>query len=65
MLLLSCIFALPVHSESLTVATEGSYAPFSYIDEHGELAGFDVDIAHALCSEMKVVCQVQAAPWKA
>lgn len=64
MLLLSCIFALPVHSESLTVATEGSYAPFSYIDEHGELAGFDVDIAHALCAEMKVACQVQAAPWE-
>ena len=28
----------------LTVATEGTYAPFSFYDEKGELSGYDVDV---------------------
>ena len=29
----------------LTIATEGTYAPFSYYDDKNELKGYDVDIA--------------------
>ena len=36
----------------LTVLTEGDYPPFNYRDDAGELTGFDVDLAHALCDRL-------------
>lgn len=52
-----------VQAETLRVATEGNYAPFSYLDESGTLAGFDVEIAQALCRQMQLDCEVQAIVW--
>lgn len=50
------------HAETLRIATEGAYPPFNFI-EAGELKGFDVDIAKALCAKMAVECTFQAVPW--
>lgn len=50
-------------AQSLRIATEGAYPPFNYVDAKGELAGFDVDIAKALCADMKVQCTYVAVPW--
>ncbi|MFW6055132.1 MAG: transporter substrate-binding domain-containing protein [Thermodesulfobacteriota bacterium] len=38
--------------DALKIATEGAYRPFNYVKPDGTLAGFDVDIAHALAKEM-------------
>lgn len=48
---------------TLEVATEGEYAPFSFVDDQGRLVGFDVDIAHALCREMNATCNVVKVAW--
>lgn len=50
--------------ERLRVATEGAYPPFNFIDERGQLAGFDVDIAKALCDALNRECEVIAVPWE-
>lgn len=42
---------------------EGAYPPFSWTEPSGELKGFDVDIANALCTEMKVKCKIIAQDW--
>ncbi|MEX3815364.1 lysine/arginine/ornithine ABC transporter substrate-binding protein [Paraburkholderia sp. BR13439] len=44
------------------VAVEGVYPPFNYMDK-GQLVGFDVDIAKALCSKMQVQCQFTTQEW--
>jgi len=49
--------------ERLRVATEGAYPPFNYIDATGQLAGFDIDIAHALCRELAAPCEIAAVLW--
>lgn len=44
--------------ETLTIGTEAAYAPFAYVEPSGELSGFDIDIAKALCAEMGVSCEI-------
>jgi len=60
----SLMAALPAQAETIRIATEGAYAPFNMKDESGELKGFDVDIANALCAEMKADCELVAQDWE-
>ncbi|MER0239351.1 ABC transporter substrate-binding protein [Fulvimarina sp. MAC8] len=48
---------------NVVVGTEGAYPPFNFLDASGELQGFDVDIAKALCEEMKVECSFVTQEW--
>ncbi|MGF1649656.1 MAG: transporter substrate-binding domain-containing protein [Hyphomicrobiaceae bacterium] len=48
---------------SITIATEGAYPPFNNKDAAGNLVGFDVDIANALCAEMKATCTIVDQDW--
>lgn len=53
-----------VHAQgAYKIATEGTYAPWSYKNANGELAGWDVDIAKALCEKMKASCEIVAQDW--
>ncbi|MET3515005.1 polar amino acid transport system substrate-binding protein/arginine/ornithine transport system substrate-binding protein [Pseudacidovorax sp. 1753] len=49
--------------DSYRIATEGTYPPWSFKDARGELQGWDVDIAHALCEKMKAKCEIVAQDW--
>ncbi|MBW7850968.1 MAG: transporter substrate-binding domain-containing protein [Rhodospirillales bacterium] len=65
-LLLSVLAFLPTNAsgEPLRIATNGDYPPFNYLDEKGQLAGFDVDIAHALCAAMDAACALVRVNWE-
>ncbi len=39
-------------ADKVRIGTEGAYPPFNMIDKAGKPAGFDVDIAKALCTKM-------------
>jgi lysine-arginine-ornithine-binding protein len=56
---LAVVFAGPAFAQSpvkLRVGVEGNYPPFSQIAPDGKLSGFDIDIANAVCAEMKAEC---------
>ena len=37
----------------ITIATEGGYPPFNYLDRKGLPAGFEMDLAQEACQRMK------------
>jgi polar amino acid transport system substrate-binding protein len=43
--------------------TEDDYPPFGFALPDGSLSGFNVDLARALCEELRVQCTVQARRW--
>lgn len=51
--------------ERIRFLTTTDFAPFNFLDAGGRLSGFHVDLARAICKELKVSnrCQIQAVPW--
>lgn len=44
--------------------TTADYPPFNFRDGTGELVGFNIDLAQALCADLGVACTVQVWPWE-
>ena len=64
-LVLALLAATPtLAAEKLRIATTGGYPPFTYVEDGGEFAGFDVDIARALCAELGAECEVVLEEWE-
>lgn len=51
-------------NRTLKIATEGAYRPFNHTNADGSVGGFDVDIANALCAELKATCEIKAQDWE-
>ncbi len=49
--------------DKLRIGVEGAYPPFSEKTASGELIGFDIDIANALCAEMNRECEMVEQDW--
>ncbi|ATN37465.1 amino acid ABC transporter (plasmid) [Rhizobium sp. ACO-34A] len=47
----------------IVIGTEGAYPPFNFVDSAGNVGGLDVDIAKALCDEMKAKCTFVTQEW--
>ena len=46
-----------------TVATDATFPPFEYTTANGGVAGYDIDLMHALCDQAEIKCNVIAAAW--
>ena len=52
-----------VSAQTVRIGTEGAYPPFNSIDSSGNLIGFDIDIANALCEAAKISCEFVVQDW--
>ena len=50
-------------ADKVRIGTEGAYPPFNSLTADGKLVGFDIDMANALCEEMKVECEFVVQDW--
>ncbi|MCK3654487.1 arginine ABC transporter substrate-binding protein [Pasteurellaceae bacterium Macca] len=66
-LLLASLLAVSTvaSAQEITFAMEPSYPPFETINEKGEIIGFDVDIAQAVCKEIQATCHFKSQSFDA
>lgn len=73
-LTLAAALALGFAGWGLTAGTAGAatlkfsmdasnYPPFAFKDASGQWKGFEVDLAHAICTHAKLDCEVVGTPW--
>ncbi|MBB5017001.1 arginine/ornithine transport system substrate-binding protein [Chitinivorax tropicus] len=49
--------------KTIRIGLEAAYKPFTYKTPDGRLAGFDIDMANALCAQMKAKCTFVEQDW--
>jgi len=49
--------------EQIRFVTDNDYPPFNYLDEEGDLTGFNVDLMRAICDELSVECSIRTVSW--
>jgi len=47
----------------ITIATEGAFPPFNYLDKKGLPAGFEMELAQEACQRMKAECEYTVVKW--
>ncbi|HWD32072.1 cystine ABC transporter substrate-binding protein [Pseudomonas caricapapayae] len=47
----------------INIGLEGTYPPFSFVDESGKLSGFEVELSEALAKELGVKAKIQPTKW--
>lgn len=50
---------------TITVGTEGTYAPFTYHDASGKLTGYDVEVTRAVAEKLGVKVEFKETQWDA
>lgn len=62
--------AAPVHSpahakewKTVRIGMDATYPPFESVNPKGEIVGWEVDYAKALCEKMKLTCTFQNQDW--
>lgn len=48
---------------TITVGTEGTYAPFTYHDANGKLTGYDVEVTRAVAEKLGVKVEFKETVW--
>ena len=56
-------FSACAKSDTLKVAIDDTYPPMEYIDDNGELVGFDIEMAAAMAKEMGVEIEFISTGW--
>ncbi|MGO4624385.1 transporter substrate-binding domain-containing protein [Ensifer sp. 2YAB10] len=55
--------AAQAEERTITIATEGAYAPWNFTEAGGKLAGYEIDMLEDICPRMKVKCDIVVQDW--
>jgi len=51
------------HGDVVRMGTEGAYPPYNYIDDSGEVAGFERELGDELCARAELTCEWVTNDW--
>jgi polar amino acid transport system substrate-binding protein len=60
---LSAGFAIAGSHSVVRMGTEGAYPPYNYIDDKGEVAGFERELGDELCARAELTCEWVTNDW--
>nr|MCU0855292.1 transporter substrate-binding domain-containing protein [Paracoccaceae bacterium] len=66
-LLLTAAFALAAGGafaqDTVRMGTEGAYPPYNFVNDQGEVDGFERELGDALCAKVGVTCEWVTNEW--
>ena len=62
-LVLSATFAMAAGHSVVRMGTEGAYPPYNFIDDSGEVAGFERELGDELCARAELKCEWVTNDW--
>ncbi len=57
------VAAGPGIAADVRIGTEGAYAPWNFLDDSGELAGYEIDLGNEMCKRAGVECEWVVNEW--
>jgi polar amino acid transport system substrate-binding protein len=51
------------HADVIRMGTEGAYPPFNFVNEAGQLVGFEIDLGNELCARANLTCEWVQTDW--
>jgi len=51
------------HADAVKLATEGAYPPYNFVDDNGNVGGFDIDLGNELCKRAALDCTWTTNEW--
>lgn len=51
------------HGTTIRMGTEGAYAPYNFLDDNGEVAGFERELGDELCARAELTCEWVTNEW--
>lgn len=49
--------------ETVRLGTEGAYPPYNFLDDNGEVAGFERELGDELCTRAELTCEWVTTDW--
>ena len=50
-------------AQTVRLGTEGAYAPWNFLDDSGQVAGFEIDLGNELCARAELECEWVVNEW--
>ncbi len=51
------------HAKTIRMGTEGAYPPYNFLDDNGEVAGFEREVGDELCARAELTCEWVTNEW--
>ena len=62
-LAISAGFAMAQDTKTVRLGTEGAYAPWNFVNDSGEIDGFERELGDELCKRAELTCEWVKNEW--